>query len=204
MWTHVSLGLREDDMPAPSGDQPVRTGAQAAASGTWGRSSYARFRDRHGLGGFVRLRQEQGFERSQLTLTMQVDWPVSAASADGPDADLTHRLGLLATIMGYALLHGVLEHEARRAGIMGRLSAAQRQVLPHVLEGLSEREVAAKLRRSPHTVHDHVKAIYAALGIASRHQLRDLWNGMSSPAGTPEPEGGTGAERARTIGADES
>jgi len=51
------------------------------------------------------------------------------------------------------------------------LSPAQRQVLQLLLRGLSEKEVAACLHLSSHTVHAHTKNIYRALDVHSRAEL---------------------------------
>ena len=51
------------------------------------------------------------------------------------------------------------------------LTLAQRRVYERFLEGHSEKEVAALLRISIHTVHDHAKAIYKALSVSSRPEL---------------------------------
>jgi DNA-binding CsgD family transcriptional regulator len=52
-----------------------------------------------------------------------------------------------------------------------RLSPRQRQVLGLLRRGLGEKQVAAELDVSPHTVHDYVKALYKAHGVASRAEL---------------------------------
>lgn len=52
-----------------------------------------------------------------------------------------------------------------------RLTPAQRNLLPYLLEGMAEEEIARKLFRSRHTVHDHIKRIYHALGVRSRLEL---------------------------------
>jgi DNA-binding NarL/FixJ family response regulator len=44
-------------------------------------------------------------------------------------------------------------------------------VLRGLSRGRSEKEVAAALRLSPHTVHDHVKALYRHFGVHSRSEL---------------------------------
>jgi DNA-binding CsgD family transcriptional regulator len=51
------------------------------------------------------------------------------------------------------------------------LSAAQRRVFRLLLDGLSEKRIAARLRASPCTVHNHVGAIYRAFGVHSRAEL---------------------------------
>ncbi len=52
-----------------------------------------------------------------------------------------------------------------------RLSPRQRQVLELLRSGASEKEVAAALEVSTHTVHDHVKALHRAYGVRSRGEL---------------------------------
>lgn len=52
-----------------------------------------------------------------------------------------------------------------------RLSPRQRQVLDLLRRGLAEKQVAAELGVSPHTVHDYVKALYRSHGVTSRAEL---------------------------------
>ncbi|HEX4072107.1 MAG TPA: FHA domain-containing protein [Planctomycetaceae bacterium] len=51
------------------------------------------------------------------------------------------------------------------------LSLAQRRVFDQLLAGLSEKQVAANLQLSRHTVHAHVRDIYRLLGVRSRSEL---------------------------------
>jgi DNA-binding CsgD family transcriptional regulator len=51
------------------------------------------------------------------------------------------------------------------------LSPRMRDTLQHLLSGDSEKEVAAKLKLSPHTVHIHVKNLYKRLRVSSRGEL---------------------------------
>jgi DNA-binding CsgD family transcriptional regulator len=60
-----------------------------------------------------------------------------------------------------------LEH----GGAVAELPPRLRQVLDCLLEGDSEKQVAARLGLSRHTVHDHVKALYRRLGVTSRPEL---------------------------------
>jgi DNA-binding CsgD family transcriptional regulator len=51
------------------------------------------------------------------------------------------------------------------------LSRAQCRVLHVLLKGYSDKEAAARLHLSPHTVHTHAKTIYRLLGVHSRAEL---------------------------------
>ena len=57
----------------------------------------------------------------------------------------------------YALAHG--------------LTPREREVLAEVARGLDSRAVAERLVVSEHTVHDHVKAVLAKTGTATRQAL---------------------------------
>src|SRR2546423_767168 len=67
------------------------------------------------------------------------------------------------------------------------LPRRQRQVLSCLQSGGSEKQIAARLGVSPHTVHTHVRAIYRRLGVRSRGELLSLWI-------TPTTTGGVDAE----------
>ena len=58
--------------------------------------------------------------------------------------------------------------------IASRLSPAQCRVLMQLVDGLSEKETADKLKISPHTVHNHVREIYSTLNVHSRAELLAL------------------------------
>lgn len=61
-----------------------------------------------------------------------------------------------------------------------RLAALQprlRKVMQHLLQGDSEKQVAAKLGLSKHTVHEYVKMLYQQLGVNSRGELLSQWVG---------------------------
>lgn len=60
---------------------------------------------------------------------------------------------------------------AARPDLVSRLSDAQGKVLGHLLDGLTEPQIADRIGRSRHTVHDHTKAIYATLNVRNRVQL---------------------------------
>jgi DNA-binding CsgD family transcriptional regulator len=52
-----------------------------------------------------------------------------------------------------------------------RLAPRLRQTLDGLIEGLSEKEIAARMRISVHTVHDYVKTLHLRFRVSSRAQL---------------------------------
>lgn len=65
-------------------------------------------------------------------------------------------------------------HQPEDAPSDPRLEALQprlRKVMKHLLEGDAEKQVAAKLSLSRHTVHEYVKMLYQELGVSSRAEL---------------------------------
>lgn len=60
---------------------------------------------------------------------------------------------------------------SQQSHVIQVLTVAQSRVYQLLLEGLSEKEAAAKLDIAVCTLHDHVKAIYRTLGVSSRGEL---------------------------------
>jgi DNA-binding CsgD family transcriptional regulator len=63
---------------------------------------------------------------------------------------------------------------AADADALGELTPQQRQIVRLAAEGLSDREIGDRLFLSPRTVSSHLYRSYPKLGVASRHQLRDV------------------------------
>jgi DNA-binding NarL/FixJ family response regulator len=91
----------------------------------------------------------------------------AALSSPGPDAMAKRRL-----------IAEVCKVVGRRVGAVmpdacndAKLSRRQRQTLQFLLEGDLEKQVAAKLGVSRHTVHVYVKALYKHFGVNSRGEL---------------------------------
>jgi len=59
-------------------------------------------------------------------------------------------------------------------GALGELTAQQREIVILAGRGLTNGEIADRLFLSPRTVASHLYRSYPKLGIAGRHQLRDL------------------------------
>ena len=51
------------------------------------------------------------------------------------------------------------------------LTPAQERVFEQLALGLSEKEASTRLHISRHTVHNHIRAIYRAFGVATRSEL---------------------------------
>lgn len=66
-----------------------------------------------------------------------------------------------------------LDDESTESGLshFRELSPAQSRVYHELLNGISEKDIAQKLQLSPHTVHNHVREIYAKFQVHSRAEL---------------------------------
>jgi DNA-binding CsgD family transcriptional regulator len=69
------------------------------------------------------------------------------------------------------LVHEELSRDFQARVAQPRLSPRQRQVLSLLRRGLAEKQIAAELDVSQHTVHDYVKALYRAHAVQSRAEL---------------------------------
>jgi DNA-binding NarL/FixJ family response regulator len=65
-----------------------------------------------------------------------------------------------------------------------------RQTLERMLAGDSEKQIAAHLRVSPHTVHVYVKSLYRRYEVASRGELLARFVRQGPPAPEPPPAAG--------------
>ena len=74
---------------------------------------------------------------------------------------------------------------------LGELTPQQRQIVRLASDGLTNREIGDRLFLSPRTVSSHLYRSYPKLGVADRHQLRDVITRESSP---PPAHKGTGSE----------
>jgi DNA-binding CsgD family transcriptional regulator len=69
------------------------------------------------------------------------------------------------------------------------LTPQQRQIVRLASDGLTDREIGDRLFLSPRTVSSHLHRSYPKLGVASRHQLRDVIARASTPAPARESAG---------------
>ena len=66
-------------------------------------------------------------------------------------------------------------------GALAGLTAQQREIVLLAGHGLTNSEIADRLFVSPRTVASHLYRSYPKLGIAGRHQLRDLIDHAGTP-----------------------
>lgn len=163
----------------------------------WIRSSYATFRRPLGLHEFARGVVPFWELEEPRTLIVQIDLLAASATPGEWEVGL---VGGVAPAIARAYHTRFVALREHREAIMRRLTPAQRRVVPHLVEGLSETQIAGAVGRSAHTVHDHTKMIYQALGVSNRLQLRDLWFGRREARGrrgAGDGEDGHVAEDAR-------
>ena len=76
--------------------------------------------------------------------------------------------------MQQVCLGGTVFARAGSAEPAGKLSKRERDVLSHIVDGLSNPEVAAMLHLSRHTVKQHTTAVYRKLGARNRAEAASI------------------------------
>jgi len=104
--------------------------------------------------GFYRKVGQDMFDQTQRDIVAEVLRPLK----------WFHRLQMLCEGIGVA---------------SGPLSPAERRVLHSLLQGLTEKQIAAANSHSPHTTHEYVKRVFRKYGVTSRAQLMALWLGKA-------------------------
>jgi DNA-binding CsgD family transcriptional regulator len=158
---------------------------------TWRRSNYRAFRVSNVLRGFARWVDLSARRSRYEVMIVQLE---DLANETGPTDAAIQQLRAISPEIMRVYNHHFVRTEEKQAELMGMLSRAQRVVAEMLIEGLSEREIAQRINRSPHTVHDHTKAIYATWGVRSRAQLTQLFG---KPAHETEHGGGEAASATR-------
>jgi len=105
-----------------------------------------------------------------------------------PSKEARAAAGALAAIAARTYVARFVKRSLVRKRLLDLLSDSQRRMAPMLLAGLSEANIARRLGKSRHTIHDHVKSVYRAWGVSSRLEMKAVWAGtLESPA-----TGGTG------------
>jgi DNA-binding CsgD family transcriptional regulator len=130
------------------------------------------------------------FERAQLRLDY-AEWLRRRRRINDAKPVLTQALGTFRRLGARSWAQRT-EAELRASGVtvtsapaepdaLGELTPQQRQIIRLASDGLTDREIGDRLFLSPRTVSSHLYRSYPKLGVASRHQLRDVIARASTP-----------------------
>jgi DNA-binding CsgD family transcriptional regulator len=103
-------------------------------------------------------------ERTGVAHSMGVHRDWNAKPFNAREQDVIHRFHIAVSWM-YRQPRSPLDVA------MEGLSPRLQDVLRGLLAGMGEKQISARLNLSQHTVHDHVKRLYAHLGVSSRGEL---------------------------------
>jgi DNA-binding CsgD family transcriptional regulator len=128
------------------------------------------------------------FERAQLRLDY-AEWLRRRRRINDAKPVLTQALGTFRRLGAQSWAQRA-QAELRASGVaatgaapksdaLGELTPQQRQIVRLASDGLTDREIGDRLFLSPRTVSSHLYRSYPKLGVASRHQLRDV---IAAPA----------------------
>jgi DNA-binding CsgD family transcriptional regulator len=123
------------------------------------------------------------FERAQLRLDY-AEWLRRRRRINDAKPVLTQALGTFQRLGAWSWAQRA-QAELRASGVtaavaaaepdaLGELTPQQRQIIRLASDGLTDREIGDRLFLSPRTVSSHLYRSYPKLGVASRHQLRDV------------------------------
>ncbi len=138
------------------------------------------------------------FERAQLRLD-HAEWLRRRRRINDAKPLLTQALGTFRRL-GARPWAQRAQGELRASGVavtgapaepdaLGELTPQQRQIVRLASDGLTDREIGDRLFLSPRTVSSHLYRSYPKLGVASRHQLRDVIAHASTPTTAHESTG---------------
>jgi len=134
------------------------------------------------------------FERAQLRLDY-AEWLRRRRRINDAKPVLRQALGTFRRLGAQPWAHRA-EAELRACGVavavapsereaLQELTPQQRQIVRLASDGLTNREIGDRLFLSPRTVSSHLYRSYPKLGVAGRHQLRDVIARTSTPARAP-------------------
>jgi DNA-binding CsgD family transcriptional regulator len=138
------------------------------------------------------------FERAQLRLDY-AEWLRRRRRINDAKPVLTEALGTFRRLRARSWAQRT-EAELRACGVavagapgepdaLWELTPQQRQIVRLASDGLTNRQIGDRLFLSPRTVSSHLYRSYPKLGVAGRHQLRDVIASASTPASADESAG---------------
>jgi DNA-binding CsgD family transcriptional regulator len=158
-----------DVLAAVQGRVITFTRREAVADSDWKRSEhFQRLRQPLGLGPSLYIKiYAQSIERTTIVTLMR-----QAGGDPFTDRD-AYLTDLCLSEMAWPFTPEMSYIDPTVEALQPRL----KRVMKLLLEGDSEKQVAYKLKLSPHTVHEYVKDLYAELGVNSRGELLAQWVG---------------------------
>ncbi len=142
------------------------------SSSAWEEHPTRQARVRIGLDEFIVHVAGLDDPQQELLLTLQLDRHTDGVWREGLLEILVPVLCRMLARIAYLRVWRTIEHRER---LLERLTECQRDILPHLLRGIKEEEIAAIVHRSKHTIHDHVKSIYSAFEVSTRRDLLVRW-----------------------------
>ena len=136
----------------------------------WINSDAARRRASVGLHDYARASARLDHHPEPRRLIIEL---AGRTNAWRPSVATLERVGVAVSLAAAAYEHRIHRPAEARAQLDAKLTASQRRVARLLCEGLSEQEMAERLDRSVHTVHDHIKAIFHAWNVHSRAEA--IW-----------------------------
>jgi DNA-binding CsgD family transcriptional regulator len=138
------------------------------------------------------------FERAQLRLDY-AEWLRRRRRIKDAKPVLTEVLGTFRRLRAWSWAQRT-EAELRACGVavagppgegdaLGELTPQQRQIVRLASDGLTNREIGDRLFLSPRTVGSHLYRSFPKLGVADRHQLRDVISRTSTLTPADESAG---------------
>ena len=139
------------------------------------------------------------FERAQLRLDY-AEWLRRRRRINDAKPVLTQALGTFRRLGARSWAQRA-EAELRACGVavagapgepdaLWELTPQQRQIVRLASDGLTNREIGDRLFLSPRTVSSHLYRSFPKLGVADRHQLRDVIARAGTPQRQPDEQGG--------------
>ena len=116
------------------------------------------------------LRDSADLESSPVRAVAALDEALALTISTGAERQAA-RIRRRLRDLGVRRPHGTVRSEAGTDEAGRRLTRAQQNVVRLVVDGATNREVAAALSLSPHTVSTHLRHAFAKLGVTSRAEL---------------------------------
>lgn len=149
----------------------------------WATSRYRAWRRGLGLGEFVRAvaPMEDHLGRPR-TLIVQFD---GVGHDWSPDEAFVRMAGAASACLWAAFRERFVAPMERSEQALALLKPLRRRIAQLIVAGKSESQIGAIVERSPHTVRDHVKAMYSLFEVSTRHELIARLSGVRRPSLSP-------------------